>query len=75
MRFLEKHKIKSQYISEVWVKMRIGGTTNKNLKNIWSQNKEILLSFNRNNLSFTIFKFFIFKIFSRLLQYFKRPYI
>jgi glycosyltransferase involved in cell wall biosynthesis len=74
MRFLEKHKIKSQYISEVWVKMRTGGTTNKSLKNIWLQNKEILLSFNRNNLSVNIFKFFIFKIFSRLFQYFKRPY-
>lgn len=74
MRFLEKYKINTQYIPEVWVKMRTGGTTNKNLKNIWLQNKEILLSFNKNNLSVNIFKFFIFKIISRLFQYFKRPY-
>ena len=74
MRFLEKHKIKTQYIPEVWVKMRTGGTTNKNLKNIWLQNKEILLSFNKNNLSVNILKFFIYKVVSRLFQYFKRPY-
>ena len=35
MRFLEIHKIKSRHIPEVWVKMRMGGTTNKNFKNIW----------------------------------------
>jgi len=73
MRFLEKHKIKSQYIPEVWVKMRIGGTTNKNLKNIFLQNKEILNSFNNNNLRVNSLKFFIYKVISRMLQFFKRP--
>lgn len=72
MRFLEKHKIKSKYIPEVWVKMRMGGTTNKNLKNIWLQNKEIIHSFNKNNLSVNLLKFFVFKIISRILQFFKR---
>ena len=74
MRFLEKHKIKSKYVPEVWVKMRMGGTTNKNLKNIWLQNKEIIHSFNKNNLSVNILKFLIFKIISRALQFFKRSY-
>ena len=74
MRFLEKHKIKSQYIPEVWVKMRMGGATNKNLKNIWFQNKEILHSLNKNNLSTNLFKFLIFKIISRILQFFTRGY-
>ena len=72
MRFLEKHKIKSKYIPEVWVKMRMGGTTNKNLKNIWLQNKEIIHSFNKNNLSVNLLKFLVFKIISRILQFFKR---
>jgi glycosyltransferase involved in cell wall biosynthesis len=74
MRFLEKHKIKSKYIPEVWVKMRMGGTTNKNLKNIWLQNKEIIHSFNKNNLSVNLLKFLVFKIISRILQFFKRSY-
>ena len=72
MRFLEKYKIKSKYIPEVWVKMRMGGVTNKNLKNIWLQNKEIIHSFNKNNLSVNLLKFLILKIISRILQYFKR---
>ena len=72
MRFLEKHKIKSKYIPEVWVKMRMGGTTNKNLKNIWLQNKEIIHSFNKNNLSVNLLKFLVFKIISRILQFLKR---
>ena len=72
MRFLEKHKIKSKYIPEVWVKMRMGGTTNKNLKNIWLQNKEIIHSFNKNNLSVNLLKFLVFKIISRILQFFRR---
>ena len=73
MRFLEKHKIKSQYVPEIWVKMRMGGVTNKNLKNIWLQNKEIIHSFNKNNLSVNLLKFLIFKMISRLHQFFKRP--
>jgi glycosyltransferase involved in cell wall biosynthesis len=72
MRFLEKHKIKSKYIPEVWVKMRMGGITNKNLKNIWLQNKEIIHSFNKNNLSVNLLKFLVFKIISRILQFFRR---
>jgi len=73
MRFLEKYKIKSQYISEVWVKMRMGGISNKNLKNIWLQNKEIIQSFNKNKIQINLFKFLIFKIISRIVQFFKRP--
>lgn len=70
MRFLEIHKIKSIYISEVLVKMRIGGATNKSFKNIWLQNKEILNSLNKNGLSVNIISFFIYKIISRFLQFF-----
>jgi len=50
MRFLEIHKIKSLYIPEVMVKMRMGGVSNRNLKNIWLANKEIINSFHKNGL-------------------------
>ena len=73
MRFLEKYEIKSKYIPEVWVKMRMGGVSNKNLKNIWLQNKEIIHSFNKNNLSVNLLKFLVLKIISRIVQLFKRP--
>lgn len=72
MRFLEIYKVKFQYIPEIWVKMRMGGITNKNLKNIWIQNQEILNSFHKNGLSVHPLSFFIYKIISRFFQFFKR---
>ena len=72
MRFLEVHNIKSRYIPEVWVKMRMGGVTNKNLKNILFQNWEILGSFYKNGLSVNPISFFIYKIISRFKQFFNR---
>ena len=72
MRFLEIHKVKFRYIPEIWVKMRMGGITNKNFKNIWLQNQEILNSFNKNGLAVQPISFFIYKIFSRFFQFLKR---
>jgi len=69
MRFLEKYKIKSRYINEVWVKMRMGGTTNKSLKNIWLQNIEILNSFDKNSISLNLVRFFLYKFISRFFQF------
>ena len=72
MRFLEIHKIKSLYIPEVMVKMRMGGVSNRNLKNIWLANKELINSFHKNGLQVNSITFFIYKIISRLKQYIKR---
>lgn len=72
MRFLEKYKIKSLYKPETWVKMRMGGVSNKNLKNIWLQNMEILNSIYNNGLTVNPIIFFFYKIISRLNQYIRR---
>jgi len=72
MRFLEKYKIKSLYKPETWVKMRMGGVSNKNLKNIWLQNMEILNSIYNNGLTVNPIMFFFYKIISRLKQYIRR---
>ena len=72
MRFLEVHKIKTRYIPEIWVKMRSGGTTNKNFTNILKQNIEILNALKNHKLSNNRFKFFVNKIISRSLQYIRR---
>jgi glycosyltransferase involved in cell wall biosynthesis len=74
MRFLDIHKIKSRYIPETWVKMRLGGVTNKNIKNIFIQNQEILSSFRKNNLPVNIIRFFFYKIINRLKQFFKEKF-
>ena len=71
MRFLEIHKVKSLYIPEIWVKMRMGGTTNKNLNNILHQNLEVFRSLRKNGLTVNYINFFINKIFSRAKQFLK----
>jgi len=75
MRFLEVQKINARYIPELWIKMRLGGTTNKNLKNIIIQNKEILHALKNHNLSVNWISFFFYKIINRALQFLKRPNI
>jgi glycosyltransferase involved in cell wall biosynthesis len=72
MRLLEVKKIKVSYIPELWIKMRLGGTTNKNFKNIIMQNKEVLHALKNHNLSVNWISFFVHKIINRGLQYLKR---
>jgi len=50
LRFLEKHQLKSAYINEPMVRMRLGGATSKNLSNILKQNKECVGAFKKNGL-------------------------
>lgn len=71
MRFLEIYKIKTLYVPQTWVKMRLGGTTNKNFINIWKQNQEILSSFHKEGVKVNTLSFFIHKIISRLIQFLK----
>ena len=68
MRLLEVHKINVHYIPEVWIKMRLGGVTNKNLKNLFLQNVEILRALRKNGLSSNLISFFFHKIILRLRQ-------
>lgn len=72
MRFLEVYKIKVKYVPEVWVKMRLGGISNKNLKNIWIQNKEILQALKNNGIAANPIIFFAHKLLSRSNQYLQR---
>lgn len=69
MRFLEVQKIRSKYIPQVLVTMRMGGTTNKNLSNVIRQNKEILRALQIHGLNASAWRFFGTKLFSRGLQY------
>ena len=69
LRFLEKHKIKSIYLNETIVKMRLGGATNKNFKNIFYQNIECYKAFKNNNLSVSIL-YPVYRLVPKLMQYF-----
>ena len=51
LRVFDKYKIKACYLQEYLIKMRLGGVTNKSLKNIYRQNVECLKAFQHNKLT------------------------
>lgn len=71
MRLLEINNIRVRYVPELWVKMRMGGVTNKNLKNICNQNQEVLRALRSHRLPTNIILFFLFKIFRRAMEFFR----
>ena len=67
LRLLHKYNLKSLYIHDCFVKMRLGGVSNANIKNIFLANIECMQSWRDNNLSkFPIF--IIFKILNKIMQ-------
>lgn len=69
MRFLEVHKINAVHVDKNFINMRIGGETNKSIKNIIIQNVEILSSLKKNKIRFNFFSFFFNKAIDRFAQY------
>jgi glycosyltransferase len=51
LRFIEKYKISTCYIPEVLVKMRMGGMSNRSLKNLFIKSSEDYKAWKINNLS------------------------
>ena len=72
-RYLEVAGITSCYIPRVIVKMRLGGTTNRNLTNIVKQNSEIRQALRKLGLKFSLAKFLLPKLMSRAMQFIRRP--
>jgi GT2 family glycosyltransferase len=70
LRFLEKVKIRTCYIPQLWVKMRMGGVSNQSITNILLQNKEIIRAAKDNQIPFFVPIFILFKLTSRFAQYF-----
>lgn len=68
-RFLETHQIKSKYINKTLVKMRYGGTSNKNILSIINQNIQILRFLRIDKNFYKICIFFVYKFFNRLKQF------
>lgn len=71
MRLLEINNIRIRYVPELWVKMRMGGVTNKNLKNIWCQNQQVIRALRSHRLPVNTMLFFLFKIFRRATEFFR----
>lgn len=73
MRFLQVRKIRVRYVPMVWVRMRLGGETNKSIKNIWVQNQEVLRALRSHGLPANLIWFFAHKLLARGKQFFSRP--
>lgn len=65
LRFIKKYDISTQFLDEYLIKMRLGGESNQNIKNIIKGNKEIYRAWVINNLKFNktlFFKKIVYKI-------------
>ena len=71
LRFFEKYKIISSYVDEVFVKMRIGGESNKSIKNIIKANMESYMAWKANVLYINPLRFLL-KPFSKIIQFIKK---
>lgn len=71
LRFFEKYKIISSYVDEVFVKMRIGGESNKSIKNIIKANMESYMAWKANGLYINPLRFLL-KPFSKIIQFIKK---
>ena len=70
-RMLEKHKVSNYYVNKVLIKMRYGGTSNKNLSQIARQNIQTLKFLKLDTLS-KILRFVYYKVINRLAQLMNR---
>ena len=68
MRYLEKGKVRSVYIPQVQVRMRVGGATNRSLHNVFRQNQEIFRALKKNGVSYSLISFMLHKLVSRIGQ-------
>jgi glycosyltransferase involved in cell wall biosynthesis len=71
-RFLGHHNIRTIYLPQVTVHMRLGGTTNKSIRNIIKQNIEIIRALKKNKLQISPL-FPAYKLIDRFSQFFKNP--
>ena len=70
LRFMYQHKIKTYYVPQVLVKMRLGGLSNNNILNIFKQNLAIIKTLRKNKIKVFLPLFFVNKFMERLKQFF-----
>ncbi len=71
LRFLEKHRISTHYIPEVLIKMRLGGASNRSLRNMWIKSSEDYKAWKVNDLKGGLHIIFL-KHIIKIPQFFKR---
>lgn len=72
LRFVEKYHIKLQYLPEYLVKMRLGGATSKNIKNIYRQDVETIRAFKENALPGGNIMYLFWRYLPKIKQFFRK---
>ena len=72
VRIISKYKIQLDYLKFFSVKMKLGGSSNRELVSILKQNKQIIKILKKYNIRFSLPFFFIYKILNRFNQKLKR---
>ena len=72
LRFVEKHHIKLHYLQEHLVRMRLGGATSKNLKNIYKQDVETIKAFKENELPGGNITYLLWRYMPKVKQFFRK---
>ncbi len=72
MRFLEINQIKVVYVPKVFVRMRVGGETNRSFSNILNQNKEIVQILKKYGFKMSVIGLLARKIVTRGSQFLAR---
>jgi glycosyltransferase involved in cell wall biosynthesis len=71
-RVMAVHRVKTRYVSEIWVCMRTGGATNRSISNILKGNLESYRAFKKLGLKVSPV-YFATKFMMRVPQFFKLP--
>lgn len=69
LRFIEKNHMSLIYLNESLMKMRLGGETNKSVKNIVAQNIECIKAFEINKIKVNKFLYPLFRFIPKILQF------
>jgi len=74
-RFLARCRVKSVYLPEIMVRMRLGGVSNSSVSTIIAQNREIIRVLRKDGLKVNMPRFIALKLLTRAGQYLRRPQI
>ena len=72
LRYVEKYHIKLYYLQEHLVRMRLGGATSKNLRNIFKQDIETIKAFKENGLPGGNVTYLIWRYLPKVKQFFRK---
>lgn len=74
LRLIEKYKISSYYLPELIVKMRAGGESGKNIRNIFIGNMNVLRAFKKNNIPVNRIMYLLIRLLPKIKDVIKRKF-